>query len=64
MSQKLSVGSFKWVECTSKFSKHFIENYNVHIDERYFFEGDVEYSEKLYDLHNDLPFLPERMKIE
>ena len=25
---------------------------------------DVQYSEKLHELHNDLPFWPERMKIE
>ena len=25
---------------------------------------DVHYLEKLHKLHNDLPFLPERMKIE
>ena len=31
---------------------------------RIFFEVDVLYSEKLLDLHNDLSFLPERMKIE
>ena len=24
----------------------------------------VQYLEKLYELHNDLPFLPERIKIE
>ena len=29
-----------------------------------FFEVDVQYFEKLHELHNDLPFLPERMKIE
>ena len=29
-----------------------------------FFEVDVQYTEKLCELHNDLPFLPERMKIE
>ena len=29
-----------------------------------FFEVDVQYLEKLHELHNDLPFLPERMKIE
>ena len=33
-------------------------------DEGYFFEVDVQYPEKLHELHNDLPFLPERMKIE
>ena len=26
-------------------------------------EVDVDYRKDLYDLHNDLPFLPERMKI-
>ena len=30
----------------------------------YFLEADVQYPEKLHDLQNDLPFLPERMKIE
>ena len=29
-----------------------------------FLEFDVQYLEKLHELHNDLPFLPERMKIE
>ena len=32
-------------------------------DEGYFLEGDVQYIEKLHELHNDLTFLPERMKI-
>ena len=31
-------------------------------DEQYFLEIDVQYPEKL--LHNDVPFLPERMKIK
>ena len=29
-----------------------------------FFEVDVQYPEKLHDLHNDLSFLPKRMKSE
>ena len=33
-------------------------------DEGFFLEVDVQYPEKLHELHNDLPFLPERMKIE
>ena len=33
-------------------------------DEGYFIEVDVQYLEKLHQLHNNLPFLPERMKIE
>ena len=30
----------------------------------FFLEVDVQYSEKLHKLYNDLPFLPERMKLE
>ena len=40
------------------------KNYNEESDEGYFFEAGVEYLEKLYELHNDLPFLLERMKFE
>ena len=42
----------------------FIKNYNEESDEGYFFEVDIQYLEKLHELHNDSPFLPERMKIE
>ena len=38
--------------------------YNDESDEVYFLEVDIQYCEKLHELHNDLPFLPERMKIE
>ena len=41
----------------------FIENYNEESHEKYCLEIDVKYPEKLYELHNDLPFLPERIKI-
>ena len=47
-----------------QFDEHFIKNYNEESDEGYFLEVDVQYLEKLHELHNDLPFLPERMKIE
>ena len=40
------------------------KSYNGESDEGYFREVDVQYLEKLHDLHNDLPFLPDRMKIE
>ena len=40
------------------------KNYNEESDEGYSLEIDVQYLEKLHELHNDLPFLPERMKIE
>ena len=33
-------------------------------DDGYLLEVDIQYPEKLQELHDDLPFLPERMKIE
>ena len=64
MSQKLQINNFEWIEDTSQFNEDFIKNYNEESDEGYFLEVGVQYLEKLYDLCNDLPFLPERMKIE
>ena len=64
MSQKLPVDGFKWVENTSQFNNDFIVNYNENSDEGYFLEADVQYPEKLHQLHNDLTFLDKRMKIE
>ena len=63
MSQKLPVNNFEWIKDTSQFNEDFIKNYNEKSDERYFLEVDAKYTEKLHELH-DLPFLPERMKIE
>ena len=53
-----------WIKDTSQFNEDFIKNYNQESDKGYFLEVDVQYTEKLHELHNDLPFLPERMKIE
>ena len=64
MSQKLPVNGFKWAENISQFNENFIKSYNEESDEEYFFEADVQYREKLHDLHNDLPFFLGRMKIE
>ena len=59
MSQKLSVNNLEWIEETSQFNEVFIKKYNKESDEEYFLEVDVQYPEKLYKLHNDLPFLLE-----
>ena len=64
MSQKVPVDDFKWVEETSGFNKDFIERYISESDKRYFLEVDDEYPEKIHNLHNHLPFLPEAIKIE
>ena len=64
MSQKLPVSSFDWVKDTSQFIGDFIKKHSEESDEGYFLELDVRYLKKLHELHNDLLFFPERMKIE
>ena len=63
-SQKLPVNYFELIKHTSQFNKDFIKNYNGESDEGYFVEVDVQYPEKLHELHNDLPFLLEIMNIK
>ena len=64
MSQNLPVNNFEWIKDTSQFNETFIKNYNEKSDEGYFLEVDVQYFEKLHEVHNNLLFLPERIKIE
>ena len=63
MPQNLLVDDFNWILNTSQFNKDFIKIYNKDKVAGYFLEVDVQYSGKLHDLHNDLPYLLERMKI-
>ena len=56
MLQKLPVNNFEWIHNTSQFNEDFIKNDNEKSDEGYFVEVDVQYPEKLHELHNDLPF--------
>ena len=41
----------------------FIKNYDENSDVGYFLKVDIEYLKEVHDLHGDLPFLRERMKI-
>ena len=43
--------------------KNFLKNYDEDSDKGYILEVDVEYAKNLHDLHSDLPFLSERMKV-
>ena len=63
MSQKLPGNNFVGIKDTSQSNEDFLKNYEES-DERYFLEVDVQYLKKLHELPNDLPLLPERMKIE
>ena len=65
MSQKLPVNGFMWYnDHLSDFNEEFIKDYNENSDEGYFLEVDIEYTKQLWSSHKDLPFLPERRKLE
>ena len=56
-SQKLPLGSFKWVEeMLFQFNKDFIKSYNKYSNIGYFLEIDVSYPSNLHNLRNYLPF--------
>ena len=63
MSQNLPAKSFKWVKKLSKFDESFIKDYDENSNREYFLEVEVKYQKNLFNLHKDLPFLPERNKI-
>ena len=65
MPQKLLVDNFKWIKKDDllKFDESVIKNYDKNSDKGYILEVDVEFPKNLHKLHSDLPFLPERMKI-
>ena len=48
----------------SKFNGKYIKNYDENSDKGYILEVNIEYPKRLQNLHNDLPFLPERMEIK
>ena len=64
ISQTLPANKSEWIEDTIQFNEHFIKKYNEESDEEYFLEVDIQYLEKLHEVHNDLPLLPKRIKIE
>ena len=63
MSKKLRTNGFKWFD-SNEINEDFIKNYNENNKKCYILEMDVKYSNRLHKLHSDLPFLPERMKID
>ena len=65
MSEKSPINEFKWVNDISRINKKFVKSYNKKNSYKgYILEVDVDYPSKLHKLHSDMPFFPERMKID
>ena len=65
MSEKLPINGFKWVNDISGINKKFVRSYDKkNSDKGYILEVDVDYPSKLHKLHSDMPFLPEKIKID
>ena len=59
MSEKLPINEFKWVNDISGINEKFVKSYDKkNSDKGYILEADD------IELHSDMPFLPERMKID
>ena len=66
-SEKLPMNGFKWVNDNdiSRIDKKSVKSYDKkNSGKGYMLEVDVDYPSKLHKLHSDMPFLPERMKID
>ena len=63
MSEKLPMNGFKWVNDIFEINEKFVKSYNKNSDKGYILEVDVDYPTKLHKIHSDMPFLPEKIKI-
>ena len=59
----MPVDEFKWVDDVSMFTEDFIKSYNEEGDVGYLHVVDIEYPKKLRMLQRNLPFLPQKKKI-
>ena len=63
MCKKLPIGEFEWIH-PEDYKEDIIKNYDDNDEYGAILEVDIEYPKTLWGLHNDLPFLPSRKKID
>ena len=66
ISQKLPANDSKWVQgkTLSKLNEDFKKKYDKDCNRAYFLEADFDHPKELFNFHTDIPFLPERKKVE
>ena len=62
MSQYLPISNFKWVKIIDKIEQKFMQ-FKKDSSTGYILKVDLEYPQKLHDIHNDYPLAPERINI-
>ena len=60
VSEYLPYREFEWVENVDKLD---VMSINGKSEMRYFLEVDLEYPDKLHELHNDYPLAPEKLAV-
>ena len=63
MFQPLPTGEFRWINCDNWNPKRLVDMFAAEKNHGYLLEVDVSYPEKLHDLHNDIPFMCSKMKV-
>ena len=64
MSKKMPTDNFQWIEDLLIFTEDYIKNYDKNSDTGYLLVVDVTYPKDLYEKHEYLPFLPDKIKID
>ena len=63
MCKKLPIDNFMWEQGLSMFTDDFIKHYNENSDKGYLFHVDITYPQEIRELYADLPFLPDKMRV-
>ena len=63
MSQPLPTGGFRWINCDNWSCKRLVNMFVAEKNHGYLLKVDVSYPKELHDLHNDIPFMCTKMKV-